>query len=93
MRPATSLGTKAVCTRVCTHGEVGGVSRTAHSLVRVRPPLSTETAPGEGDRLLYLSHLSRVEGKSSTLALPCWEPQLLPGMWLAALGADKLLDA
>lgn len=80
MRPATSLGSKAVYTRVCIHGEVGRVSRTAHSQARVRPPLSTETASGEGDRLLYLSNLRRVEGKSRTLALSCWEPQLLPGM-------------
>lgn len=78
---------------MCVHGEVGRVSRTAHSQARVRPPLSTETASGEGDRLLYLSNLSRVEGKSSTLALPCWELQLVPSIWLAVLGADKLLDA
>lgn len=47
----------------------------------------------EGDRLLYLSNLGRVEGSPAPLALPCWEPQLVPGMWLAVLGADKLLDA
>lgn len=78
---------------VCVHGEVGRVSRTARSQARVRPPLSTETASGEGDRPLYLSNLSRVEGKSSTLALPCWGLQLVPSIWLAVLGADKLLGA
>lgn len=84
---------------MCVCWEVGGLSRIVDSqarvdcIRRVRSPLSTKTVSGEGDRLFFLSNLSRLEvrqRKSSAVVLP-W--QQAPGMGLGALGTDKLLDA